>query len=149
MDELLMLDAVSAQSGISVRWLREWCATGRLRCESDGTDWLIPTSEGKRAAALAAARLGAGDGDRPVALVVPADVAPRNLADEVAHRLGLEADSVAMSSLAIDGQAYVVAVWKDGHEDGGLPKLVELAEEVGGASIDGAASTFRRGNTTG
>lgn len=139
MDEPLTLDAVSIQTGISARRLREWCATGRIKCERDGTHWMIPTSEGERLAALAATAFGS-DTDRPVALVVPADVAPRNLGDEVAHRLGLEPASVAMSSLAIDGQDYVVAVWKDGPEEGGLPKLLELAEEVGGALLDGAAS---------
>lgn len=140
MDELLTLDASSAQTGVSLRRLREWCATGRLRCERDGRDWVIPTSQLSNASALAAARMGEGDHDHPVALVVPADVAPRDLADEVAYRLGLEPASVAMSTLAIDGQAYVVAVWKDGDEDAGLPKLVELAKEVGGELLDGTAS---------
>jgi hypothetical protein len=84
--------------------------------------------------------MGETDGHHPIALVVPADAAPRNLADEVAHRLVMEAASVAMSTLAIDGQDYVVAVWKDGTHNGGLPKLVELAKEVGGELLDGTAS---------
>lgn len=46
-----------------------------------------------------------------------------------------------MSSLAIDRQDYVVAVWKDGPEKGGLPKLLELVKEVGGALLDGAEPT--------
>lgn len=147
MDDILTLEAVSGQTGISLRRLREWCATGRLECDRDGSDWVIRASEFKHVAALAATLSARLEGDRPIALVVPAEVAPRNLADEVAHRLGLEPASVAMSTLAMDGQDYVVAVWKDGQKNGGLPKVVQLAEEIGGELLDGAAPLTEPGNT--
>lgn len=141
MDELLTLDAISAQTGVSVRRLREWCATGRLTCESDGAGWVIPTSALKQVAGLAATQAVTVDPDHPpVALVVPAEAAPRNLGDEVAHRLGLTPASVAMSTLAIDGQDYVVAVWRNGHDGMSLPELADLAEEIGGQLLDGAAA---------
>jgi hypothetical protein len=138
-DDMFTLDAVSEQTGIPLSRLREWCATGRLKCEREGGDWMIPPSELKQVAALAATQWARLEGDHPIALVVPAEVAPPNLADEVARRLGLEPASVAMSTLAMDGQDYVVAVWKDGHGNAGLPKVVKLAEEVGGELLDGAA----------
>ncbi len=139
MDDLLTLELVSGQTGIPIRRLREWCATGNLRCERRDDEWVIPTAESAQVAALAAAQWARFEEDHPIALVVPAEVAPRNLGDEVAHRLGLQPESVAMSTLAIDGQDYVVAVWKDGPEDGGLPKVVELAKEVGGDLLSGRA----------
>jgi hypothetical protein len=52
--------------------------------------------------------------------------------------LGLGPTTVAMSKLSIDGQDYVVAVWKDGDGAGGLPELVKLAEEVGGELLEGS-----------
>ncbi len=51
----------------------------------------------------------------------------------------MPAATVATSSLAIDGQAYVIAVWKDGNGVGGLPELAKLADEVGGELLDGLA----------
>jgi len=135
MDELLTLEAVSAQTRVPVRMLREWCATGRLPCEREGSSWVLAISDLARVRSLAAGRnQPRGDG-RPVAIVVPADKAPHDLAEEVARRLGMTPASVAMSRLAIDGQDYVVAVWKDGQPQ--LPEVARLAEEIGGELLEG------------
>ena len=138
-DEFLSLEDVSARTGVSIRRLRQWCATGLLRCEPAGAAWMIAGSEVDRVRQLAAGqdhRIKAG---HPIAIVVPAESAPPNLADEVARRLGLAPTTVAMSSLAIDGQDYLVAVWKDSDGAGGLPALAELIDEVGGAVLDASA----------
>lgn len=139
MDEFLSLDDVSAQTGVALRRLREWCATGLVRCEPRGSAWLIAESQVDRVRQLAEGQEQPIDEGHPIAIVVPAETAPPDLASEVAKRLGLAPLSVAMSSLAIDGQDYMVAVWKDGDGAGGLPELAVLAEEVGGALLDGSA----------
>ena len=144
MTEALTLDAVSKRSGISVRRLREWCATGRLKADKFHGTWLLPRSELPRVAELAAERIDPARITAPLALLVPADVAPRNLATQIANRLGLAASSIALRGLAIDGQAYVVAVGKDGSELGDQPALAELADEIGGQLLDGLASAKGR-----
>lgn len=65
MDGLLTLDAVSKQTGTSVRRLREWCAAGRLKYEREGAHW-------QRLAALAATASDS-EADHPVAVAVPAE----------------------------------------------------------------------------
>jgi hypothetical protein len=149
LDELLTLEDIAGQTGVSVRRLREWCATGRPRCERDGHDWLIPMSELDRVQSFADGGDHPIDG-RPVAIVVPADTAPRNVAIEVAKRLGLGPATVAMSNLSIDGQDYVVAAWKDADGAGGLPDLAKLAEEIGGDILEAPApADERRGRSQG
>ena len=56
-----------------------------------------------------------------------------------AHRLGLPAAAVATNTLALDGKAYVLAVWHSAGVDGAyeLAPLLELAEELGGQLLDG------------
>jgi hypothetical protein len=76
--------------------------------------------------------------DRVTALAVRAPAAPRDLADQVASRLGLARGAVSLTPLALDGEEYVVAVWR-GHAagSGGLPALRDLAVELDGELLDG------------
>lgn len=56
MEALLALDEVAQRTGQPVRRLRQWCATGSLRCERDGHGWLIPETEVPRVIVNAAER---------------------------------------------------------------------------------------------
>lgn len=72
------------------------------------------------------------------ALAVPAPAVPRDLAQQVASRLGLSAGAVSITRLALDGAEYVVAVWPgDAVGDGGLPAVQGLALDLGAELLDG------------
>jgi hypothetical protein len=136
---MMSLAEVSATTGISLRTLRQWCATGRIYCEKDGAGWLVRERDLTMVAELAPSL--AGDGPEPVALIVPVEEPLKlDLAAEVARRLGLAPTTVAMSSLVIDGQEYAVAVWKDTDGAGGLAEVHELATELGGSLLDGTTA---------
>jgi hypothetical protein len=134
-DTLSLADA-AARYGVPLVRLRRWCATGKLRCERDGDDWLVPVAEAARIAELSTQYRA---GTAPVrALAVPATLVPSDLATTVADRLGLTATAVSLTPLALDGVDYVVAVWRgDILRDGGLPALQELAVELDAELLDG------------
>jgi hypothetical protein len=139
MNHELTLEAAAAATGQSVNRLRAWCATGELQCEKDGHGWVIPSDELERVGALVAQRDAMFAAGHAQALVIPAASAFPELRAEVAHRLGLPAAAVATNTLALDGKAYVLAVWHADGVDGTyeLASLIELAEELGGQLLDG------------
>ena len=130
---LLALDEVARRTGQPVRRLRQWCATGSLRCERDGDEWLIPEADLPHVIANAAERTSRAL-DRSVrALVVPnSAVGSLDLGAEVAHRLQRPAAAVSMSRLMIDGEEYVIAAWPEANGGGATAAVAELAEELGG-----------------
>jgi len=138
-EETLSLEAAAAMYAVPIVRLRRWCATGKLRCERDGDDWLIAISEASGIIELAA-EYATGRG--PIrGLAVPVPAVPPDLATTVAARLGLTTSAVTLTPLALDGVDYVVAVWKgDVERDGGLPALQELAVELDGELLDGELS---------
>jgi hypothetical protein len=136
MDDVLTLSEAAQRTGHTARRLGAWCATGLLRCERQDGSWLLPVSELGRVAELSVVRERATGHTRPAVLAVPAEVAPDDLADEVARRLGLPPDSVSISNVVIDRHEYTMAVWKDTDGAGNLPSLHALAEEMGGELLD-------------
>jgi len=141
MDALLDLQAASTATGQPVRRLRTWCATGRLACERDGKAWMIPLSQLRRVAELAAERSESITQGHAVAAIVPVTSSTPDLGAEIARRLGLSATRVAMSTLALDGGEYHMAVWRvDGEQAPDLAPVVELVEQLGGDLLDGEVS---------
>lgn len=139
MDQELTLEAAAAATGQSINRLRAWCATGELACAREGDGWVIPITELARVAALIAQRDATFAAGYAHGLVIPAANAFPELQAEVAHRLGLPVGAVATNTLALDGKAYMLAVW---HAEGAdrtfeLAPLMELAEELGGQLLDG------------
>ena len=140
--EMVTLREAAERSGQSVIRLGRWCATGRLRCERDGSGWLIPVSELGSISRVARDHAAAIEQRRVTALAVPAPAAPPDLAGDVATRLGLLRQDVSITPLALDGIQYVVAVWRgDVLSAGGLPALQELAVELDGDLLDGEVTT--------
>jgi hypothetical protein len=138
-EETLSLERAAAQYEVPLVRLRRWCATGKLRCERAGDDWVIPVSEAARIEELAQ-QYDTGSG-RVRGLAVPVPVVPPDLATTVAARLGLTRSAVTLTPLALDGVEYVVAVWRgDIERDGGLPALQELAVELDAELLDGEIS---------
>lgn len=132
-EALLDLDDVAERTGQPVRRLRQWCATGSIRCERDGRGWLIPEAELSRVVANAAARALLASTRRARALVVPnAALGSVDLKEEVAHRLQQPEGSVSTSKLMIDGQEYVIATWADADGGRATAAVADLAEELGG-----------------
>jgi hypothetical protein len=146
MKQHLPLETVAAATGQSVDWLRAWCATGNLRCEKDGDGWTLPIVELVRVGALVAQRDASFAAGHAQAFVAPIASASPGLRAEVARRLGLPAAAVTTSTLALDGTAYVLALWNvngadEAHE---LASLMELAEELGGQLLDGEVNRSDR-----
>jgi hypothetical protein len=139
----ITLEATAAATGQSLERLGTWCATGKLRCEKDGRDWLIPLAEVIRVPVLVEERDAAIAAGRATALVVPLASASPDLGGEVARRLGLTRGAVTTTTLALDGTSYVLAVWTLEHEPGPreLEPLVELAEALGGQVLDGEVNS--------
>jgi excisionase family DNA binding protein len=133
MEALLDLDEVAQRTGQPVRRLRQWCATGSLRCERDGREWLIPEAEVPQVIVNAAERTLRASNRSARAIVVPnSAVGSADLGEEVARRLQRPAKAVSINKLMIDGQEYVIATWPDADEGGATPAVAELAEELGG-----------------
>jgi hypothetical protein len=142
MDALLDLHAASTATGQPVRRLRTWCATGRLVCERDGRAWKIPLSQLPRVAVIAAERDHALARGRAAAAIVPVTTTTPDLGAEIARRLGIPLTRVTMSTLALDGREYLMAVWRaSGDEPADLEPLVELVEQLGGDVLDGEVTT--------
>ena len=143
-EEMLTLRDAAERSGLSLRRLSRWCATGKIRCERDADDWLIPGSELGNIARVEQERKTAVEEKRVTALLVPVRASPPNLADQVASRLGLSPGNVSITPLALDGGDYVVAVWRgEAHGSGGLPALRKLADELHADLLDGEVKRER------
>ena len=134
---MLSLRDASKQSGQTVIRLGRWCATGQIRCESDGHAWMIRVSELPAIATVAREQEDAVAEKRITAFAVPAP-APRDLAHQVAARLGLTLGQVSVTPFALNDVDYMVAVWHGAMlSAGGLPALQELALELNGDLLDG------------
>jgi hypothetical protein len=136
MEKVLAIDDVGRQTGQSARRLRQWCATGRLRCERDGRGWLIPEAEIGRVMSIAAARTVRGSERSARALVVPRSARESaHLRGEVAAELQIPERAVSIDGLTIDGQAYVIATWPSAADTRGSA-LAELADQLDGELLD-------------
>ena len=135
---MMSLGTASEQSGVSMVRLGRWCATGKIRCDRDGDGWLISLRELPTIAKAALDHATAVKERRVTAMAVPGLVAPPDLADRVASRLGLSSGNVSITRLSLDGAEYVVAVWPgEAAGSGGLPEVEELATELGAELLDG------------
>ena len=138
MDQLLSLASAAIATGQPIRRLRNWCATGKLECELQAREWQIPLSQLLRVAVLAAERDQAIADGHPVAALIPVTAASPELPGEIARRLNLPERSVSTSTLALDGQEYVLAVWRAGgavaHD---LAPVLDFVEGLGGELLDG------------
>jgi hypothetical protein len=141
MDQLISLAAAAKATGQLVRRLRNWCATGKLECELQDGEWHIPLAQLLLIAGVAADREQAIAAGRPVAAMIPVTTASPELPGEIARRLNLPDHSVSTSTLALDGQEYVVAVWRAGGDAApDLAPVLDLVEELGGELLDGEIS---------
>jgi hypothetical protein len=121
-----------------VHRLQRWCATGKLACEREGKEWRLPLSQLLRVATLVAEREQSIMAGRPAAAILPIRGSTADLGDEIARRLGLPASTVVMSSLALDGREYLMAVWRvSDRQPADLEPLIEFVEELGGDVLDG------------
>lgn len=145
---LLTLDEVGRRTGQLVRRLRRWCATGELSCEREADAWLLPESALPAVLILAAAQ-GRFSGGRPIALAVPApDASAEELGKHIERELGVPAGAIAMTTISIDGEEHLVAVWPShATRNARADRLAKVAEEIGGDILmfpegvgDGAAA---------
>jgi hypothetical protein len=135
-EAVLSIDEAAQRTGQPVRRLRQWCATGRIRCERDLRGWLIPEAELGRAVSLGAARTVRGSDRGARALVVPQSaLRSASLRQRVATELRIPAQTVSIGNLMIDGQAYVVATWPSADDARGSV-LGDLAEQLDGELLD-------------
>lgn len=135
-EAVLAIDEAAQRTGQPVRRLRQWCATGRIRCERDGRGWLIPETEIGRVRSVAAERTVRGSNRSARALIVPRSaLGSAKLRDQVAGELQISAGTVSLGSLTIDGQAYVIATWPIAAEARGSA-LADLAEKLDGELLD-------------
>jgi hypothetical protein len=135
-EAVLAIDEAAQRTGQPVRRLRQWCATGRIRCDRDRSGWLIPEVEIGRVRSIARSRTVRGSDRGARALVVPPSaLGTANLRERVAGELRIPARTVSMGSLTIDGQAYVIATWPSAAVARGSD-LAELAEQLDGELLD-------------
>lgn len=135
-EALLAIDEAAQRTGQPVRRLRQWCATGKIRCERDGRGWLIPEAEIGRVTSIAAERTVRGSDRSARALIVPRSaLGSANLRNQVAGELQIPAWTVALNRLTIDDQPYVIATWPIAADARGSA-LVELAEKLDGELLD-------------
>ena len=136
MEAVLAIDEAAQRTGQPVRRLRQWCATGRIRCERDGRGWLVPEAEIGRVRSVAAERTVRGSDRSARALIVPRSaLGAANLRDQVAGELQIPTTAVSLDRLTIDGQAYVIATWPIAADARGSA-LAELAEKMDGELLD-------------
>lgn len=137
MEALLTLSEVALRTGQPVRRLRQWCATGSLRCERDLRGWLIPRAEMSRVDENVVRRRIRASERTSRAVVVPSSaIGSADLGGEVARRLQRPTEVVSTSSLMIDGQEYVIAAWPEVQNGGATASVAELAEDLGGELLD-------------
>ncbi|MBI3751170.1 MAG: hypothetical protein HY263_05885 [Chloroflexi bacterium] len=133
---LLTLPEVAGETRQPEHRLRRWCATGKLRCERDGPDWVIPSTE-LPVVVLLGRGAGRSASRRPLvglALPGPHDGVP--LAAELATLLGVDATAVAVRDLAIDGEPYILATWGTHPGPAATGRLEQLALARGGELLE-------------
>jgi hypothetical protein len=132
-ETLLALGDVADWTGQPIRRLRQWCATGSLRCERDGRGWLLPAMELPCVAANVGARALLASNRKARAIVVPnLAIGSVDLRHEVARRLQRPEQTVSVSTLMIDGQEYEIATWPNADGGTATAAVADLAEELSG-----------------
>jgi hypothetical protein len=134
----IAIEDASVRSGEPVRRLRRWCETGALQCEHAGESWTLSEDQLGRVTVLAERRRLLDRGRHVIALALPAPIDPVELAREVARRLQLAQEAIAVRSIAYDRRAYVIAAWPEVDDPIGFERIEELAEELGGEVIERA-----------
>ena len=135
-EAVLAIGEAAKRTGQPVRRLRQWCATGRIRCERDSRGWLIPEVEIGQVTSIAAERTVRGSDRSARALIVPlSDLGSANLRDQVAAELRIPANSVSMGRLTIDSQPYVIATWPSAADANGAA-LAGLADQLEGELLE-------------
>lgn len=133
---MLAIEEAAERTGQPVRRLRQWCATGRIRCERDGRGWLIPEAEIGRATAIGAARILRGSDRGARALVIPQSaLQSASLREQVAGELRIPVQTVSIGTLTIDSQAYLIATWPSDADASGSV-LADLAEQLDGELLE-------------
>jgi hypothetical protein len=136
-DHLLTLDEVSDRTGEPAHRLRRWCATGSLACELDGHVWRIHASTIPAVHALAKRRRTIVDDRRAIAMAVPKAIVTYDLGERVENAMGLPSGGVSTSTLVVDGEEHIVAVWSRLAGSEADHALSDLADELGGDLLDG------------
>jgi hypothetical protein len=127
----LSLSVAARRSGQSVARLRRWCATGELTCDRDRNGWYLFEQDLPRLALLAARRERIASEQRVIALTVPKSSPVFDLAGLVERHLVLPPGTVSSTTVAIDGEDHLVAIWPSVHR--APPEaLATLAALVGG-----------------
>ncbi len=103
-DEYVSLATIAERTGVSVRSLREWCATGRLACERFGGTWAIRTADSDEVRQLAERRPRP---PRHATLVLPVEVSTTDVERTVMRAFGLTARNVSKVRPTIDDMEYV------------------------------------------
>lgn len=133
------LAEVARRTGVTVGQLREWCATGRLPCDRDGSEWCLGESHVPKVAALATLgrRLAEGrraDGRQPFAAAFRDSIAARLTLQELRRQSTADFADVSVAPLAIDGMTLVVvAGWLPSSL---APAVSEVVERRGGWFLD-------------
>lgn len=130
--DYLPLSDVSEQTHVSVRKLREWCATGRLSCERIGDSWALHAADVEDLVReLASHDVHA---TRDASLALPAEVATPQAEREIADALGVGRGEIAVARLMIDGMEYVVLA---AHADADAIEAARgVVERYGGQLLD-------------
>ncbi len=135
--ELIRIEDVAVRTAQPVARLRRWCATGLLHCERDANAWWIPEHELPRVIALADERIRTAAEQRAIALSVPRHLVPEDIATRVEDELGIPAGSIAMTTIVIDGEEHLVAVWpSDATLAARTDALLQFADELGGDVLE-------------
>jgi hypothetical protein len=135
---MLPLQVAAERTAISTLKIGRWCATGLIRCERDGEDWMVPVSELETIVRVAAEHARAIEDAHVKAVVIPEARAVPDLAEQIGQRLGLQSGQVSVAPMAIDGVDYVVAIWPGTTAGtGGLPALRELVVDLDADLLDG------------
>ena len=135
--ELIRIEDVAVRTAQPLGRLRRWCATGLLNCERDGGSWWVPEHELLRVIALADERIKTAAEQRAIALSVPKQLVRGDIAWRVENELGIPAGSIAMTTIVIDGEEHLVAVWpSDATFATRADALVQFADELGGDVLE-------------
>ncbi len=111
--------------------LRRWCATGELTCERDSDGWGLFEHDLPRVMLMASQQERIGARRRAIALAVPKSSPALDLAGVVERHLVLPPGTVSSTTVAIDGEDHLVAVWPSVHQ-APPDALASLAAMVGG-----------------
>ena len=125
--------------------LRQWCATGRLRCERSDGEWMLFERDVATAAAMRAPRPGPVTSGRMVLALAFPDVArARRAMEQIRNAFDRRVHHLALAPLSLDGRAYSLVAGS--YPDDGYLVLEGIARLNGGQIVDDVdeAWTLRR-----